>query len=77
MSMVVDMGATMFFFLYIYVLAEIINIWYNTYRNTYQISRYVSFVEKVYRSTPSLTPLSTIVQLYRGGVYTIKYGGIT
>ena len=28
----------------------------DTYRNTYQISQYVSFVDKVYRYIPSLDP---------------------
>ena len=31
----------------------IVTVSYKTYRNTYQISEYVSFVEKVYRYTPS------------------------
>ena len=30
----------------------IVTVSYKTYRNTYQISQYVSFVEKVYRYTP-------------------------
>jgi hypothetical protein len=28
--------------------------YHDTYRNTYQISRYISLVEKVYRYTPSI-----------------------
>jgi len=31
----------------------IVTVSYKTYRNTYQISQYVSFVEKVYRYTPT------------------------
>ena len=34
-------------------LQGIVTVSYKTYRVTYQISRYVSLVEKVYRYTPS------------------------
>ena len=34
-------------------LQGIVTVSYKTYRNTYQISRYVSLVEKVYRYTPT------------------------
>ena len=34
-------------------LQGIVTVSYKTYRNTYQISRYVSLVEKVYRYTPN------------------------
>jgi hypothetical protein len=46
-------------------LQEIVTVSYktyrDTYRNTYQISRYAWLVEKVYRYTPSVrTHLSTV-----------------
>jgi hypothetical protein len=34
-------------------LQGIVTVSYKTYRNTYQISQYVSFVENVYRYTPT------------------------
>jgi hypothetical protein len=34
-------------------LQGIVTVSYKTYRNTYQISRYVWLVEKVYRYTPT------------------------
>ena len=40
-------------------LQGIVTVSYKTYRNTYQILRYVSLVEKVYRFTPSERTLLT------------------
>jgi hypothetical protein len=39
-------------------LQGIVTVSYKTYRNTYQISQYLSFVEKVYSYTPSLMSCS-------------------
>jgi hypothetical protein len=38
-------------------LQGIVTVSYKTYRNTYQISRYVSLVEKVYRYTATVSAL--------------------
>jgi len=39
----------------------IVTVSYKTYRDTYQISQYVSFVEKVYRYTPNVGNFKTDV----------------
>ena len=38
----------------------IVTVSYKTYRNTYQISQYVSFVEKVYRYTPIIQSITSV-----------------